>query len=288
MLKTKSGFTLVELLIVIVVVAILAAITIVGYGAVRDRGRDASIQNDLKHAANAMGIAQTKAGGVYPDTLPSTVSVSKGNVLQLAATKNRSSFCINGYGPKNARWSYDSEAGTVRNYLCGGVTVGSAVGGTVPTAPQNSNLALDFSQWTTSGGMTYNSSTKEMVCTNGVAGNATSPLMRVDQPSTGSFKYEAYATVATPTRPNSGSYVGSKYYAADGSTPAYNTTPSPGPHAGNGSAPALSALSSWQSFNFAMTMGPNIIYSTITVACDTSANRYTSDTRYRNPVFTVQ
>jgi len=41
--KSKSGFTIVELLIVIVVIGILAAITIVAYNGIQSRGRDANI-----------------------------------------------------------------------------------------------------------------------------------------------------------------------------------------------------------------------------------------------------
>ena len=39
MKKTKSGFTIVELLIVIVVIGILAAITIVAYNGIQSRAR---------------------------------------------------------------------------------------------------------------------------------------------------------------------------------------------------------------------------------------------------------
>jgi prepilin-type N-terminal cleavage/methylation domain-containing protein len=50
MLKTKSGFTIVELLIVIVVIGILAAITIVAYNGIQDRANDTSVKSDYgKH-----------------------------------------------------------------------------------------------------------------------------------------------------------------------------------------------------------------------------------------------
>ena len=42
-----TGFTIVELLIVIVVIAILAAITIVAYTGIQDRAKESNVQSDL-------------------------------------------------------------------------------------------------------------------------------------------------------------------------------------------------------------------------------------------------
>ncbi len=50
MRKSVGGFTIVELLIVIVVIAILAAITIVAYNGVQNRTNDSAVQSDLRNA----------------------------------------------------------------------------------------------------------------------------------------------------------------------------------------------------------------------------------------------
>lgn len=53
MYKTKSGFTIVELLIVIVVIAILAAISIVAYSGIQERSRASAIASDIKQLDKA-------------------------------------------------------------------------------------------------------------------------------------------------------------------------------------------------------------------------------------------
>lgn len=49
MIKSRSGFTIVELLIVVVVIAILAAISIVAYTSIQERANSAAIQADLNN-----------------------------------------------------------------------------------------------------------------------------------------------------------------------------------------------------------------------------------------------
>ncbi|MAU34021.1 hypothetical protein CL689_00020 [Candidatus Saccharibacteria bacterium] len=63
--KTQKGFTIVELLIVIVVIAILAAITIVAYNGIQASARDASRASSV--AALKKGIELYNAeNGSYP------------------------------------------------------------------------------------------------------------------------------------------------------------------------------------------------------------------------------
>jgi prepilin-type N-terminal cleavage/methylation domain-containing protein len=53
-MKTKSGFTIVELLIVIVVIAILATISIVAYNGIQSRARDSARLNNAKDITGSL------------------------------------------------------------------------------------------------------------------------------------------------------------------------------------------------------------------------------------------
>lgn len=62
MKKTIRGFTIVELLIVIVVIAILAAITIVAYNGIQQRARDSQRKSDLSNIAKALNLYNVDHG----------------------------------------------------------------------------------------------------------------------------------------------------------------------------------------------------------------------------------
>jgi len=63
----KNGFTIVELLIVIVVIAILAAISIVAYNGIQQRARDTQRLQDVKTIAKALELYYIQ-NGVYPSS----------------------------------------------------------------------------------------------------------------------------------------------------------------------------------------------------------------------------
>lgn len=66
-MKSRSGFTIVELLIVIVVIAILAAISIVAYNGVQVRANVTKVQADLKGLQAALEIYKAENNS-YPTT----------------------------------------------------------------------------------------------------------------------------------------------------------------------------------------------------------------------------
>ena len=75
MFKTRSGFTIVELLIVIVVIAILAAITIVAYNGIQQRARDSARSSAVENIQKALESYRA-INGVYPPVAPGTTSAT--------------------------------------------------------------------------------------------------------------------------------------------------------------------------------------------------------------------
>ena len=94
--QKQTGFTIVELLIVIVVIAILAAITIVAYNGIQDRARVSTIQTDLTNIKKKMYLYQVDKGQ-YPDSTVSLadadISVSKS--VYDTTTNNNVYYCYN-------------------------------------------------------------------------------------------------------------------------------------------------------------------------------------------------
>lgn len=80
--KQQSGFTIVELLIVIVIIGILAAITVVAFNGVQGRANDTTIRSDLASIAKQLEtIKVVSSNSAYPTT---TELVSN----KLSASKN--------------------------------------------------------------------------------------------------------------------------------------------------------------------------------------------------------
>jgi type IV pilus assembly protein PilA len=87
-LKRKDeGFTLVELLVVVVIIGVLVAIAIPMYGNYRKGAANKSAQSDVRGAITAVEQYYTENSNTYPT--PATVTGGTGNAaLQFAAQTN--------------------------------------------------------------------------------------------------------------------------------------------------------------------------------------------------------
>lgn len=64
--QVGKGFTIVELLIVVVVIAILAAITIVAYNGIQNRAKSSALQSSASQAARKLALSAVEAGDLFP------------------------------------------------------------------------------------------------------------------------------------------------------------------------------------------------------------------------------
>lgn len=65
--RLVPGFTIVELLIVIVVIAILAAISVVAYNGIQNRANNTKVQSDMRQVAKLIEVYNAQNGS-YPST----------------------------------------------------------------------------------------------------------------------------------------------------------------------------------------------------------------------------
>lgn len=78
------GFTLLELLVVMTIAGILAAVGIVSYGTVQVKARDAKRKNDLESIARALEMYRNDFGR-YPESVDGKISLVSGVGLEWGA-----------------------------------------------------------------------------------------------------------------------------------------------------------------------------------------------------------
>lgn len=95
--RKQKGFTIVELLIVVVVIAILAAITIVSYNGITQRARSSMAQNAVSDAKKKLEIYAINNSETYPSDLSAAGLSGSSSVAYQYSVNNSTSpkgYCV--------------------------------------------------------------------------------------------------------------------------------------------------------------------------------------------------
>jgi general secretion pathway protein G len=110
MRRNSAGFTLIELMIVVAVIGILAAISIPLYGSMQQRARVSKVQADLRAIASAASAYQAHTGTLPPDIATLTASASNGAGQAAGPFLNGVPTLPSGGVPTWSTYSYASNA----------------------------------------------------------------------------------------------------------------------------------------------------------------------------------
>ena len=182
--NSRRGFTIVELLIVIVVIAILAAITIVAYSGIKQRATNTAIV-DAANKSFRMITAYITVNNAYPAATTLCVTTSLGCVWSGSTISANSTFDTNmatmGTLPRIVPTTISTEYGVIYSY-----STGRTMDGTVqPVMILYHLIGIGQScvlPVTNSGGSTMLTSTIEYTSTN-TSNGSTACVVSVPGPS---------------------------------------------------------------------------------------------------------
>lgn len=136
--KHTPAFTIVELLIVIIVIAILAAISLVAYNGIQVSAGATVLKSDLKNAATQLGILHTE-NEQYPGTDNTTTDAtsvpslrkSAGTTFQYTRSNDGQSYCLTATSNKSGVPAFyiSSTTQTPQEGTCTGHSGSSGGGG---------------------------------------------------------------------------------------------------------------------------------------------------------------
>lgn len=140
--KSRKGFTLVELLVVIVVLAVLAAIVLPKFVGAGNRSKDSALRSDLKLIRNAVTLFYTDTGA-YPASLAGLTATSAPAAGLAADGTAKSITASDWHGPYLDTIPNDPVSGSAFTYS----TADGSVGKVSASASGKGADGTDYSTW---------------------------------------------------------------------------------------------------------------------------------------------
>ena len=166
----NAGFTIVELLIVIVVIAVLAAITIVAYNGLQQRAQASATTSALTQIAKKIAVWQVDNPGVSPTSLATIGVTSSGSVsYQYSQVSSGTGYCVTATSSTTSYY-----AGSAQATPASGACAGHYANGLVGNLVANPSFELATTGWASGPG-----STVTRVATGGAKGSAMMALTRI-------------------------------------------------------------------------------------------------------------
>ncbi|HEC79133.1 MAG TPA: prepilin-type N-terminal cleavage/methylation domain-containing protein [candidate division WOR-3 bacterium] len=79
--KTMRGFTLIELMVVVVIIGIIVSIAVPNYIALRNRALEASVKSNMHSVHMSVEEFSTLSGGIYPGDLDTRINQVAPNII---------------------------------------------------------------------------------------------------------------------------------------------------------------------------------------------------------------
>jgi type IV pilus assembly protein PilA len=100
--KDEDGFTLIELMVVVLIIAILIAIAIPTFLGAQDRARDRGAQSELRNALTAAKTIATDDAGLFTSVTDGTLGDAEGSLTFAAAgAPTEGTISVSGGGATN-------------------------------------------------------------------------------------------------------------------------------------------------------------------------------------------
>lgn len=256
MIKRDRGFTIVELLIVIVVIGILAAIVVVAYRGVQEQAARSSAESTVAQVGKRIKM-HSVTNGIYP-----------ANLAEIGVSQQGDSI-----------YDYSSTA----DGFCFSAEV-KGVARSINQSQKVSSGSCEYSlvKWSSNSAVSVDVANDQIQLNPGQVGESVSPQFSTDGASSVRISAEVYVTQPSPNAtPRSAAHFSSSYYGADKVTPVTNTSG----HTGNGFAGCNLVVNQWTSCSWNTSTGPNVHWMRFRV--HSSPNNYTSDNIFRNIQITL-